>query len=231
MSVFQPRALRCPHCGHTNTETVALSLHGPRVSEVVAAIRAGTFQSFECGSCGGAYRGDGPLIFVDFEEKHWIGVFPRDQERSWALLEQQPLDSFRRALIDHAPPVVRSMSDGFRIRTVFGLDALAEKLTLLDTGIDDRVVEMVKLAVVLTRGAMLHPGRRPHFLSFDDESGLQLLVPMSGDDGVEARVATVATDQVAAWSADARWHPVIDELSSGPYVDVGRLLLDGRVPL
>src|SRR6516164_10213567 len=182
MSVFQPRALRCPHCGHTNTETVALSLHGPRVSEVVAAIRSGTFQSFVCASCGGGYRADGPLIYVDFEQKHWIGVFPRDRERSWALLEQQPLDSFRRALIDYAPPFVRGMSDGFHIRTVFGLDALAEKLTLLEAGVDDRVVEMVKLVAVLTWGGLLHPGRRPQFVSYHADAGLRLLVPVTSDD-------------------------------------------------
>jgi hypothetical protein len=197
------------------------------VSEVVNAVRAGTFQRFTCRSCGQRYRGDGPLIYVDFERKHWIGVFPRQHERSWALVEQQPLDSFRRALIDYAPPVVRAMSDGFAVRTAFGLDALAEKLAVFEAGMDDRVVEMVKLAVVLSAGGLLHPGRRPTFLGRDDEGVVRLAVPVA--DG--AVPMTVGAHQVDLWANDVRWRSVIEELSAGPYVDVGRLLLDGRAPL
>ena len=121
MSIFRDLSVACPACGTISVESVAVSLNGPRVPEIVQAIVDGSFHRFSCPACGCGFRVDGPLIYTDFERKHWIGEFPLDWETSWAHLEHQPLDSFRRAMIDLAPAYVRAESSGFVVRTVFGL--------------------------------------------------------------------------------------------------------------
>jgi hypothetical protein len=229
MSVFSQRALDCPACGHVNVETVALSLHGPRVPEVVDRIRQGTFQLLTCAGCGVAYRADGPVMYVDFDQRHWIGEFPRSWEDRWASVELQPLDSFRRAMIDLAPAFLRNEAGGFAIRAVFGLDALAEKIVLLEAGLDDCAVEAVKLQVALRAGAVLHPAFRPRVASTDGTS-LDLVVwrrPARAE-APERAVVRLGVDQVTSIRDDATWAPVIAQLSVGPYVDMGRLMLDGR---
>lgn len=232
MSVFRPVALVCPTCRTENVETVAVSLHGPRVPEVLAAIAAGTFQCFTCHGCGLEYRADGPLLYVDFERRRWIGVFPQDLETRWAVLEHQPLDSFPRSMIDLAPDFLRHEAGGFTIRSVFGLPALAEKIRLLDAGHDDRVVEAAKLAVALRAGAVLAPDRRPIVLdAAPDALDLLLWLPPPGDGPPAEAVVHLAAADLVDLAGDPSWHGVVAELDLGPFVDLGRLLLDGRAPL
>jgi len=221
MSVFRERQFDCPSCGHVNAESVAASLHGSRVPEVVNAILAGTFQVFACAQCGLTYRADGPVIYTDFDDKHWIGEFPAADEVAWAMLEQHATDSFRRAMIDFAPAFLRADAAGFTIRTVFGLPALAEKILLLRHGWDDRVVEAMKLKLVLESGTVLHPARRPVVVEADADC---LTVALA--DGAGAVVVT-CTD-ADAFAADPAWREVLALLARGPYVDIGRLMRDGR---
>ena len=54
----------------------------------------GSFHEFTCPDCRSEYSVDGPLIYTDFDRKHWIGEFPRAWEGSWELLEHQPLETF-----------------------------------------------------------------------------------------------------------------------------------------
>jgi CpXC protein len=221
MSVFREHQFDCPSCGHVNTETVAASLHGPRVPEVVEAILAGTFQVFACARCGLSYRADGPVIYTDFDEKHWIGEFPASDEVAWATLEQHPMDSFRRAMIDFAPAFLRADAAGFTIRTVFGLPALAEKILLLRNGWDDRVVEAMKLRLVLESGTVLHPASRPAVVEADAE---RLSIAMPGGIGA----LTVTRADADAFAADPAWREGLAAMARGPYVDLGRLMLEGR---
>jgi hypothetical protein len=226
MSIFRDLPLACPACGTKHVETVAVSLNGPRVPEVVESIIDGSFHRFTCPACGSEYCADGPLIYTDFERKHWIGEFPIDWEASWAHLEHQPLDSFRRAMIDFAPAYVRAESSGFVVRAVFGLGALAEKIAVLEVGLDDRLIEVVKLVALLRLGATLHPTARPRFVR-SDERGVHLLLPPATD----SVIAVVDHDTVEAIAADPAWGPSLRDLATGPYVDIGRLMLDGRTDL
>jgi CpXC protein len=221
MSVFRERRFECPSCGHVNAESVAASLHGPRVPEVVDAILGGMFQVFACARCSLSYRADGPVIYTDFEVKHWIGEFPAADEAAWVTLEQHATDSFRRAMIDFAPAFLRADAAGFTIRTVFGLPALAEKILLLRNGWDDRVVEAIKLKLVLASGSVLHPARRPVVVEAD-AGRLAVALP----DGLGAAVVTRA--DADTFAADPAWREVLALVARGPYVDIGRLMLEGR---
>lgn len=222
MSVFRKADFHCPACGTTNVEEVAASLHGPRAPEAVEAIRAGTFQQFTCRGCQRPYRADGPLIYTDFDDKVWIGVFPESEEGAWSRLENQALDAFRSAVVDHAPRFLRQEADGFRIRTVFGLPALAAKLALFQFDWDDHLVETARLDAMVSGFGLVHPAHRPVLAHADaDRIVWQIDLP-HGDFQVERARATVESMRgVDHWSTFAA------ELHRGTYVDVGRVLMDG----
>lgn len=224
MSVFRPQSIVCTGCGTANVETVAMSLHGSRVPRIVESIVAGTFQCFTCAGCGLEYRADGPLIYVDFDRKRWIGEFPRTMERGWANLEQQPMDVFRQSLIDLAPAFLRAEADGFTVRAVFGLDALAEKIRLLDAGIDDRAVEVAKLAILQQTGAVMSPGRRPRVVEASAESVSLVLWSADG----EQFCVSVPAGEIVSLAAEDGWRSLLREMQVGPYVDLGRIMMDGR---
>jgi predicted nucleic-acid-binding Zn-ribbon protein len=223
VSVFRPVPLQCPVCGAAQTVTLAVSLNGPRVPEILDEIRCGSFHHITCPECAADYYADGPLIYIDFERKRWIGEFPHAWECSWATLEQQPLASFRRAMIDMAPPFLRDESAGFTIRTVFGLDALAEKIAVLDAGLDDRAIEIVKLAALLRTTTPLHPSQRPRFVRRDEDA---ILLRLGGDDRDD--VLRVPVDVIDEVVRDTTWKLLTQELADAQYVDIGRLMVDGR---
>jgi len=222
MSVFQERVVRCPRCSAAVHCTVAVSLNGPRVPAVVAAIRAGTFQRVACPECGAAVIADGPLMYTDFAQRHWVGVFPRPWEGSWRVLEHQPGESFRRAMVDHAAPVARGMADGFTVRTAFGLPALAEKLACWDAGLDDRVLEVLKLDLFRPPVSLpLSLDGRPRLVAVEGDG--QVLA-LAAPDGV-VRIDRAAYEEVA--SNPHRFAATLDAVAAGPYVDTGRILLTG----
>ncbi len=225
MSVYQDRELACPRCGAVLRRSVCVSLNGNRVPAVIDEIRAGRFQRFPCDGCGQVIVADGPLIYTDFERRHWVGCFPRTAEGAWRLLEHQPAESFRRAMVDHAAPIIRAEADGYLIRTVFGLPALAEKILVWDHALDDVTLEILKLEVL----------RSPDGPPFDLEHRLRFLGVGGAGEGDVLRLA-LAGDEVLrvprAWYEDIagsldRHAAVIDAVASGPYVDVGRGVLPG----
>ena len=137
MSTFAQRTLTCSACRQPSAMSVAVSLNGGRQPELRLAILGDTFQRIICPSCGVPGRIEQPFVYLDFTRKHWITCFHRRREASWATLEGEPHEDWKEAMITFAPRIVREMSASFRIRAVFGVDALREKLLCFEHGIDD----------------------------------------------------------------------------------------------
>lgn len=235
MARFEDRALTCPHCQHVAVRSVAVSLDADHGKPQIQEILDGTFQRFGCERCGKSYRADGPLVYLDFDDKRWVGVFPEPDERRWWKLEREPAVAFERNMLEYAPPLVRDWAPGFEIRAVFGLEALREKLIAWGAKIDDRVLEAYKLSLLRSMGPyVLGPQARPRLRGVRTVDGGQLLdfeVPrlVDGELGEpQLRLAKMPIerrelDRVAAGREE--WGPVIEAISEGPYVDLGRLFI------
>ena len=223
MSVYQDRDVTCPSCGSTFVRSLCVSLNGNRVPAVVDEVRAGRFQRFACPSCGQDVIADGPLIYTDFERRHWVGCFPRTWEGAWRELEHQSAESFRRAMIDHAAPIMRAEADGYVIRTVFGLPALAEKILAFDHGLDDIVLELLKLEMMRSPDAPeFDLDRRFRFLDTDAGGGV---LRFAVGEATVVRVPRGWYDHIAARLDD--YATAIDLVAAGPYVDAGRAAIRG----
>lgn len=242
MARFDDRALTCPHCQHVAVRTVAVSVDADHGKAQIQEILDGTFQRYSCESCGKKYRADGPLAYLDFDEKRWVGVFPEPDERRWWKLEREPAVAFERNMLEYAPPMVRDWAPGFEIRAVFGLEALREKLVAWAAKIDDRILEAYKLSLLRSMGPYeLGPQARPRLRGVrQGADGGQLLdfeVPRlvesagageGGGGGKEWKVAKIPIerrelDRVA--SNREEWAAVIEAIAAGPYVDLGRLFI------
>jgi hypothetical protein len=242
MSVFRERSVTCPGCGTATERSVAISVNGERSAQHRAEILAGTFQVFECPSCHQAAQADGPLLYVELAARRWIGCFPRAWETSWRHLENEPLDNWRRTMIDHAPASVRKMSDGFVVRAVFGLPALREKILCLDHGCDDRLLEVLKLDLMRTSGELLvHPDARPLLIDASDDALLFVAGKPAGQSALEFGIGARWVDDVRfsvprsrlvqIGHESSRWADALRRLSGGPYVDLGRIMLEGTAEL
>lgn len=234
MSQYQQRSLTCPHCQHVTMREVAVSLDAERAQEERRQILDGTFQRFSCPECGQVARADGPLVWLDFDGKKWVGVLPEPMERQWWRYEREPAQAFQRNMVENAPPIVQSWAPGFVIRAVFGLEALREKLVAWEAGLDDQLLEAYKLSLLRSMGPFnLGPAARPRLRAVRSEASeggkqvLEMWVPRQ-EEGKELRIAKVAIDRAEVERAEAHrqeWEPVIRVLSEGPYVDLGRLFI------
>jgi len=218
--------LACPHCGHEEARAVAVSVDGARAAQQHQAILDDTFQRFSCAACGREFRADGPLIYLDFDAKLWIGVFPAPWEAAWWEHEAAPQGAFDRYMIENCPPLVREWAPGFAVRAVFGLPRLREKLVAHAAGIDDRVLEAYKLDLLRGMGPYeLSPRARPTLRAATAQDAVFLVPrPEPGEPGklAQVRVARAELDRIAA-AQDGAWAQTIAALAEGPYVDLGRL--------
>jgi hypothetical protein len=215
MSTFRTCDCPCPACGVVVSRSIARVLNVARSPAVVAEIRAGTFQRFTCGACGEVNAVDVDMVLLDLEQRFFVGMYPREAEPEWRSLEEHPLELWRSTMVESAPAIIWDKTLGCRVRTVFGLEALQEKLLCFERGLDDAMLEVLKLD--LARNGVLHPAHRPRRAAVD-ESVLtfrwldqSVPVPRANLDAIELQPVP--------------WAVALSAVGAGPYVDVGRIML------
>jgi len=142
-----PATIAC-RCGALYSVDVA---SGPLVS-LRPAIRQqlldGTFHRCFCRSCGMTTMVDTLLSFVDVPRRQWLTVAPSTGlpwRARWLAVARA---SFEAALAQDAPPLVVGWGQEMTRRLLFGLAPLREALVAADAGLDDRVIELLKIQLV-----------------------------------------------------------------------------------
>jgi hypothetical protein len=213
MSTWFDERVRCPHCGHEQTARLAHGVHVARAPEVREQILARTFHAITCAACLRGSVAERPLIYTDVDRKHWIQVALADERPRWPELEVATRTLFARAFI--GSPLARELEARFRVRLVFGLEELREKLVVWNASLDDAVVECLKVEAIAAA-----PVRSRARIAVVDEvlAGGDLMVRF---DDERVRVAASAVKRA---SADARLPGRFPELFGGTFVAIHRLL-------
>lgn len=218
MSTFVQRSYPCPACGVVATRSVAVSLNGGRRTDLRDAIFAGQFQRFTCEACAAGYLVEDPMMYIDFDRKEWIACYPPAREREWPSLETEPVADWRQSMVTHAARAAREMSADFRIRAVFGLAALREKLLCFAHGVDDGWLEVLKLDLLRREdGPGFHPDLRPRLLAIGADA-LWLGNTRARVEVPRERLTDISTSAL-------EWSEAYEALTRGAYVDTGRILL------
>lgn len=169
MSTTRPQWIRCP-CGATFQGEVWSGLHVSRRPDVREQILDGTFHRFTCPACDGPVVLEGRLAYTDFPRRHWFTVVPRIDLRHREELAAFARRSFEMTMQERAPQMVQGWAEEMTQRLVFGLASLREKLVIFDAGLDDRVVELLKLQLCREGAAALHPDTYFHVTAVDSDS-------------------------------------------------------------
>src|SRR5262245_42787584 len=228
MSTFALRPVTCPHCGEARRREIVTSLNAARSPQLRAEILAGTFQVFTCEACGRRFTHTGQFSYLDLERRRFVGVFPRQAEQDWPRHERLTARAYEQNLGSTAPSVAQSLGQGMLVRCVFGLSALREKFLIDDAGLDDVLVEAVKLDLFRTvAGLPLDAKRRPRLVELGPER-VHFALPSAPDDRdqrpFDLPVERARFDEFLAATAAAP-DTLRETLAAGPYVDTGRLLI------
>ena len=131
MSVTREDSVICPGCGAPGTVVLHSSLDAAKEPALKERLLAGELSVFTCGKCGRKARIAHSLLYADTAQGLFLQLDPEDTFDSAAAL----------ALLGTVTPrVSRVVRDG---------NALIEKVRLADHGLDDRVVEVMKLLLAV----------------------------------------------------------------------------------
>jgi len=180
-------------------------------------VLAGTFMRFDCIGCRATIEVEHDLLYSDLERQLFIGVFPRPSRGDAASCANLIEETFRTTFLEAAPAPVRRSATAITRRIVFGYDELREKVVARDAGLDDRVVEALKLVLIQDAGWK----RGSLLLDAVDEDRLRF-----------ARITGVGVEPVSV--ARGMYQELVSEqdrlaillapLFDGPYVHVSRCM-------
>jgi hypothetical protein len=148
MSMFIPVTAQCRTCGTEVHTDLAASVNADRRPDLRAAILDGSFQAIICPGCATPVRLPAHMTYLDMARGQWIltedvGRFPQ-----WRRVEAEAQALFDQAFGSQAPEVAREIGREITPRLVFGWTALKEKLIVQEAGLNDVVLELLKISIL-----------------------------------------------------------------------------------
>ena len=223
MSIFRTEDVECPACATPVTFELVHSVNAGRRPDLRDAILEGSFQRETCPSCGRQFRVDPEFVYMDLPRRQYIGVWPATRRADWRACAAETRAVFDGAMGRNAPAEARSLGEGLAVRAVFGWPALAEKILAQQYEVDDRSLEIAKLAVMRSQDETPLPGRSELRLVGEDDGDLVLAwigTPAAEDPPPALRVPRSLIGDIE--SDPAKWQAARDAAAEGDVVDFQR---------
>lgn len=210
MSTFVPSTIIC-RCGEHYVADVANGLHISLRPDVRQQILDGTFHRFHCPNCGLTTQIEVLLSFTDFPKRQWFTIAPTTglpwRRRYLEIAEQ----GFQSTMVNNAPALVVGWSSEMTRRLMFGLAALREKLITFDAGLDDRVIELLKIQLIRDLRGTFSPDDYFHLVEVRND---ELRFEKTHPDGI-IRVTPVPRPMYLELAA----HPEIENMIEQAFPD------------
>lgn len=228
MSTWVTERVVCGACGEVASAPVARSVHATRAPEVRDRILAGTLHRVPCAGCGATIDVQRDFVFTDFKRGDWVRISTPAALARWAAIEAETVAQFDRVMTCGAPVVIQ-LAAKFRVRVVFDVDELRERFTIADAGLDDAIVECVKLSCVSERPELARPGQRIRVRGVEAGGDLVVAsVPAEQPARDVARWIVPAAVVARVGAERAEWQARSPELFDRAFVSIDRYLVGGE---
>lgn len=225
MSLFRETMITCPACKERFNFDESDSVNGDRRPDLRDAIIDGSFQVVPCPSCSETIRMEPQFNYLDMGNSLWIAAFPARMMPDFLELEDTATEVFDDAYGANAVPMARTIGESLDVRLIFGWPAIREKLVLRLAGLDDVVVEMLKLDLLRRLPeAALGAGIELRVLGVDDEALNFGFMTIDSEEVKQEFAARRELYDAIANNPDG-WAPVRAQLTEGPFVDIQKLYL------
>lgn len=159
MWIWDDRLLHCPPCAVELRARVSTGVHLSCVPALRDDLLARRFHRVACHGCSASIEVERPLVYTDFERDHWVLVANAGELGRWPAYEARLREDVARVL-GRGSSLMQELAGRLRVRVVFGCEELREKLVLWDRGLDDALVECLKLRVYAADPSLAAPGSR-----------------------------------------------------------------------
>lgn len=231
MSTRYTTEVTCGRCGRLNQVAIADSYSVDRLPAVREWVLARTLMSTLC-ACGDRVGVEKPLLYSDVGRGWWIQIATVDRRPMFEVCERETRAELA-ASTDPAkwPKAAAAIGESLRVRVVFGHEELREKVLCADHGLDDVLVEILKLELLVAQPE-LHAAGATILVLDGVVDGALAFVALAPDATAqfhavgEVRVMRSAHDALAARRAElAETYPA---LFGAAYVNALRYRLAAR---
>ena len=170
-------AVTCPECGSRGRFFTPESVNATLSPEQRAGVLDRTLFAWECPECGTPLVVDAPFLYHDMRRRFLIRYCPQDTD------EAEFSDAVERAGIFEG--------SGYTLRAVESYEELIEKIVIFEHDLDDRVVELCKLALLeelreeqpqmKVRRVLIYAMGEEIVAAFIDEDGDVFALPLPDD--------------------------------------------------
>ncbi|HEX8448795.1 MAG TPA: CpXC domain-containing protein [Allosphingosinicella sp.] len=199
MAIVYPYIMRC-RCGETITANLADGVNVGRTPQVRDEILSGKMHRVSCPACRGTFTAEKSFLYSDLTRGTFIQVKPRHDRHLYVEASQR-----LSAAVANVP---EELAPKRKLRVVFGMAELREKLVAEELGVDDRGVEMLKVMVLNDHPFLLHRPRLRIMLAGATSETLDFAAAYDLDDRRQFRLS-LPRAAAEALAADAeklrRW--------------------------
>ncbi|GHF37386.1 CpXC domain-containing protein [Seohaeicola zhoushanensis] len=229
MSLFSQMNVLCPNCGKTQNIAGVGSVNADRRPDLRAAIMDDSFQMMICGDCGTAFRLEPLFNYLEVDKGLWIAAMPGREMPEYIEVEDRAMGVFEISYGERAPAAAKAIGKDLKPRVTFGWPGVKEKLTIDELGLDDVIVEKLKLELMRRLPEVpLGPGTELRLMG-GGESALSFAWVQTVGEAQEQgfSVDRALYDEIAG--NEAGWAKIHARLTDGPFVDMQKLYMgEGR---
>ena len=136
MSTVTTIQITCPACNTEQDYTMRGSVNGAERPDLKEELLAGRLNVTTCPTCKRNIQVAHPIFYSDPSHKYWIWLLPAPEEA-----DPEELEEIEEVLEDEVPA-------DFICRTVREMNEFLEKIRVLEDGLDDRVMEILKMFIM-----------------------------------------------------------------------------------
>jgi hypothetical protein len=219
LAIYFPYEVRCG-CGTVSVASLPDSVNVERTPAVREAILSGAFNRFECAACKRNVTVEKSFFYIDPQCGDYFSVKPRQDRHMWRAVSDQLARASKRLAIE-------SLTSAPRLRVIFGMAELREKLVAEDLGLDDAALELLKVGVIHEHPFLIQRPRLRLTLSAGCERDLTFRAAFDLDEArfkISVARAPVmpllsSAPKLATWLGQAQHRSKITELADDYWVN------------
>jgi endogenous inhibitor of DNA gyrase (YacG/DUF329 family) len=229
MSLFKTISITCPACDTPSEFEAVGSVNADRRPDLRAQILDNSFQTLDCPNCGAATRLVPDFNYLDMELGLWIAAKGPQALEDYLAQEDAAAALFDQSYGPQATAAAQEVGSDLTPRLTFGWPALREKILLRQAGLEDVVIELLKLDLLRRLPeAPFGPGIELRCVAVAEES-LEFLWLEAAS---EADLGGFAADRALLREVEENpegWAALRASLTDGLFVDMQKLYIgEGR---
>jgi hypothetical protein len=229
MSLFTNSNVTCPNCQAVVNMKAVGSLNADRRPDLRQEIIDDTFQITTCPTCEESFRLSPAFNMLDVGNGQWLAGMPASQVFDWPGAEDEASAVFAASYGPTVPLAAREVAEGLQVRLCFGWPAIREKIILKEAGLDDVIIEMMKMDIMRRlKDAPFVAGIDLRVVALEGPV-LQMVWIDAETEEVESRFSAQRALYDAIAAKPEPWAALRSQLTDGPFVDMQKLFLgEGR---